>query len=430
MERRGFTFETDAYMVGEHLIWGATARIIEHLLERLSEADRTGPRSPSRRPLAAPEPQAGVGPASAVLSLRASSRRGPSRCPGHRDRLRTTADAPSAATCRRRPSSCAPSSASQRPPAATGRSAPPGASAGRPSGRRRTRRRRRRAARASAPAPSGSARIGAHERDQRVDQARPARMSSTMFMSLSASWALTAANCWPGKRADGGVQAGHVALQLGVSVLGGDLVTDLLHEAMPLAVKLSPYQGRNTATASRIAAERRDQQAVSGAFRSHGNASAHRTRFTLRSVKHSARAPRSGGLSSECDRGKDLSRPLLPLGGVGAQEARRYRRSLPPGPAPSCSPSAARPCDPRGAGGLIDDPAHGRVDGLGQEELQAGRRAAPAAPPRARRRWPAASRERATPSSAPRSVASRSGVPIQPRRRPASIAARRPPCGW
>jgi len=35
LERRGFTFETDAYVVGEHLIWGATARILEHLLERL-----------------------------------------------------------------------------------------------------------------------------------------------------------------------------------------------------------------------------------------------------------------------------------------------------------------------------------------------------------------------------------------------------------
>jgi 8-oxo-dGTP pyrophosphatase MutT (NUDIX family) len=35
MERRGISFETDAYVVGEHLIWGATARIIEHLLERL-----------------------------------------------------------------------------------------------------------------------------------------------------------------------------------------------------------------------------------------------------------------------------------------------------------------------------------------------------------------------------------------------------------
>jgi 8-oxo-dGTP pyrophosphatase MutT (NUDIX family) len=35
MERRGITFETDAYVVAEHLIWGATARILEHLLERL-----------------------------------------------------------------------------------------------------------------------------------------------------------------------------------------------------------------------------------------------------------------------------------------------------------------------------------------------------------------------------------------------------------
>jgi 8-oxo-dGTP pyrophosphatase MutT (NUDIX family) len=33
MERRGISFETDAYVVGEHLIWGATARIIEQLLE-------------------------------------------------------------------------------------------------------------------------------------------------------------------------------------------------------------------------------------------------------------------------------------------------------------------------------------------------------------------------------------------------------------
>ena len=39
MERRGFTFETDAYIVDEHLIWGATARIIENLLHRLEEAD-------------------------------------------------------------------------------------------------------------------------------------------------------------------------------------------------------------------------------------------------------------------------------------------------------------------------------------------------------------------------------------------------------
>ncbi len=37
LERRGITFQTDAYVVGEHMIWGATARIVEHLLERLRE---------------------------------------------------------------------------------------------------------------------------------------------------------------------------------------------------------------------------------------------------------------------------------------------------------------------------------------------------------------------------------------------------------
>ncbi|MCW3068284.1 MAG: CoA pyrophosphatase [Solirubrobacterales bacterium] len=37
LERRGISFETDAYLVDENLIWGATARILEHLLERLDE---------------------------------------------------------------------------------------------------------------------------------------------------------------------------------------------------------------------------------------------------------------------------------------------------------------------------------------------------------------------------------------------------------
>jgi 8-oxo-dGTP pyrophosphatase MutT (NUDIX family) len=35
MERRGIKFETDAYVIDDHLIWGATARILEHLLEQL-----------------------------------------------------------------------------------------------------------------------------------------------------------------------------------------------------------------------------------------------------------------------------------------------------------------------------------------------------------------------------------------------------------
>jgi 8-oxo-dGTP pyrophosphatase MutT (NUDIX family) len=42
MERRGISFETDAYVVDDHLIWGATARIIEHLLERLQESREGG----------------------------------------------------------------------------------------------------------------------------------------------------------------------------------------------------------------------------------------------------------------------------------------------------------------------------------------------------------------------------------------------------
>ncbi len=42
MTRRGITFETDAFAVAEHLIWGATARILEHLLERLADGGFEG----------------------------------------------------------------------------------------------------------------------------------------------------------------------------------------------------------------------------------------------------------------------------------------------------------------------------------------------------------------------------------------------------
>jgi 8-oxo-dGTP pyrophosphatase MutT (NUDIX family) len=41
--RRGFTFDTDTYVVGDHLIWGATARILGDLLRRL------GPLAERRR---------------------------------------------------------------------------------------------------------------------------------------------------------------------------------------------------------------------------------------------------------------------------------------------------------------------------------------------------------------------------------------------
>ncbi|HEY2141192.1 MAG TPA: CoA pyrophosphatase [Solirubrobacteraceae bacterium] len=37
LERRGIAFETNAYIVDKHLIWGATARILERLLERTQE---------------------------------------------------------------------------------------------------------------------------------------------------------------------------------------------------------------------------------------------------------------------------------------------------------------------------------------------------------------------------------------------------------
>jgi 8-oxo-dGTP pyrophosphatase MutT (NUDIX family) len=36
MTRRGLTFDTDTYVVGDHLIWGATARILGDLLTRVT----------------------------------------------------------------------------------------------------------------------------------------------------------------------------------------------------------------------------------------------------------------------------------------------------------------------------------------------------------------------------------------------------------
>jgi 8-oxo-dGTP pyrophosphatase MutT (NUDIX family) len=42
MERRGISFETDAYVLEDHLIWGATARILENLLERLQRTSSEG----------------------------------------------------------------------------------------------------------------------------------------------------------------------------------------------------------------------------------------------------------------------------------------------------------------------------------------------------------------------------------------------------
>ncbi len=47
LERRGFTFETDAFVIDEHVVWGATARILEHLLEWLRTAAPDGFSLPS-----------------------------------------------------------------------------------------------------------------------------------------------------------------------------------------------------------------------------------------------------------------------------------------------------------------------------------------------------------------------------------------------
>jgi 8-oxo-dGTP pyrophosphatase MutT (NUDIX family) len=61
ISRRGFTFETDAYMFDEQVVWGATARIIDdllarapHLLEDYSDPLATG--TPTRLPHSAQEP--------------------------------------------------------------------------------------------------------------------------------------------------------------------------------------------------------------------------------------------------------------------------------------------------------------------------------------------------------------------------------------
>jgi 8-oxo-dGTP pyrophosphatase MutT (NUDIX family) len=50
MERRGITFETDAYALDGHLVWGATFRIIETLLARLGEDGPDGRLSLSDAP--------------------------------------------------------------------------------------------------------------------------------------------------------------------------------------------------------------------------------------------------------------------------------------------------------------------------------------------------------------------------------------------
>jgi len=47
LERRGISFETDAYVVEESLIWGATARILQELLARFPTNDLSARPEPS-----------------------------------------------------------------------------------------------------------------------------------------------------------------------------------------------------------------------------------------------------------------------------------------------------------------------------------------------------------------------------------------------
>jgi 8-oxo-dGTP pyrophosphatase MutT (NUDIX family) len=48
--RRGLPIRTDTYVVGDHLIWGATARIVSDLLDRLTVLGLTGePQHPAER---------------------------------------------------------------------------------------------------------------------------------------------------------------------------------------------------------------------------------------------------------------------------------------------------------------------------------------------------------------------------------------------
>ena len=114
MERRGITFETDAYVVGEHLIWGATARILEHLLERLER------RTTARRRLALSAPRSsrsGAGRPAREARPDVRSERSAGRDAGQRPR-------PQAAE---RPSSASRTAPARRPRAATARPCrPPG----------------------------------------------------------------------------------------------------------------------------------------------------------------------------------------------------------------------------------------------------------------------------------------------------------------
>ena len=48
--RRGVPIRTPTYLVDEHLIWGATARILGELLQRLERGRRSRAAAAARRP--------------------------------------------------------------------------------------------------------------------------------------------------------------------------------------------------------------------------------------------------------------------------------------------------------------------------------------------------------------------------------------------
>jgi 8-oxo-dGTP pyrophosphatase MutT (NUDIX family) len=60
LTRDGLPFPTDCYTTGPHLVWGATARILTDLLDRLAQADRfdsaAGPTAQALRPRLPPPP--------------------------------------------------------------------------------------------------------------------------------------------------------------------------------------------------------------------------------------------------------------------------------------------------------------------------------------------------------------------------------------
>ncbi len=50
LKRRGISFQTGAYVLEGHTIWGATARILQELLERLDASDPAAPSLAGRAP--------------------------------------------------------------------------------------------------------------------------------------------------------------------------------------------------------------------------------------------------------------------------------------------------------------------------------------------------------------------------------------------